>query len=64
MVSHKDQCWNFYFLLLDGNIGGPIYKFADDTKIEGIADREKCCKSIQQNVDHLEIFGREMADGV
>ena len=39
---------------LEENIAGLINKFADDTKIGGIADSEEDCQSIQQDIDQLE----------
>ena len=39
---------------LEENIAGLISKFADDTKIGGVADSDEDCQRIQQDVDRLE----------
>ena len=39
---------------LEENIAGLISKFADDTKIAGVADSDEDCQRIQQDIDRLE----------
>ncbi|PLS49478.1 hypothetical protein CYV29_15670, partial [Carnobacterium maltaromaticum] len=44
---------------LEESIGGLISKFADDTKIGGVADSEGDCQRIQQNIDRLESWAEK-----
>jgi len=57
-VCLKDRCWfhcNLSFVIcdLDGNLGGMIRKFADDTKIGGIVDSKEGFLGLQWDLGLL-----------
>ena len=47
-------CIHIYINDLEENVAGLISKFADDTKIGGVADSDEDCQRIQQDIDRLE----------
>eukprot|EP00061_Rhincodon_typus_P013580 g40033.t1 len=48
-----------YLNNLEENIAGLITKFADDTKIDGVADSEEDCQRIEQDIDQLEAWAEK-----
>eukprot|EP00061_Rhincodon_typus_P005133 g24278.t1 len=44
---------------LEENVAGLIRKFADVTKIGGVADSEEDCHKIQQDIDQLEAWAEK-----
>ena len=43
---------------LEETVGGLISKFADDTKIGGVADSEEDCQRMQQDINQLETWAK------
>lgn len=54
-MSHRDLCCLFVSDLHDlgRNIDGLVSKFADNTKIDLIADNDEGCQRLQQGIDQL-----------